>query len=137
MLRIKVAQKNDLAPGKGMLVEAQGKKIALFNIRLVANLDKLVESENFSLVETSLLGNNSINGEFYAIDDLCRHAGASLSQGTVEGKVVKCPKHGATFDIFTGKALTSPALEDVKCYKVSVEGDDVCAEVPDGYVLEA
>jgi len=100
MLRIKIAQKNDLAPGKSLLVEAQGKKIALFNI----------------------------DEKFYAIDDLCRHAGASLSQGMVEGKVVQCPKHGATFDIFTGKALTSPALEDVRCYKVSVRGDDVYIE---------
>jgi len=101
MLRIKVAHKDDLAPGKGMLVEAQGKKIALFNI----------------------------DGKFYAIDDLCRHAGASLSQGAVEGKVVKCPKHGALFDILTGKALTSPALEDVLCYKISVKDDDVYLEI--------
>ncbi len=98
----KAARVSDLSPGQGKLVEFKGKKIALFNI----------------------------DGKFFAIDDLCKHAGASLSQGQVEGKVVRCPKHGAQFDIFTGKALTSPASDDVRCYKVMVTADEIFIDIP-------
>ena len=69
---------------------------------------------------------------FFAIGDTCSHEESSLSQGFVEDSVVECPKHGAQFDIATGKNLTLPATRPVPAYRVVVEGDDVYVEAPNG-----
>ena len=60
-------------------------------------------------------------GKFYAIDDLCSHAEASLSEGEVYDCKVECPLHGAEFDLNTGEAVTLPATKPVKTYPVYVE----------------
>lgn len=98
---VKVASKNDLSNGKGMCVEHEGKRIAVFNV----------------------------DNQYYAIDDECTHAGGSLSEGPLEGCKVTCPWHGAEFDIKTGEALAAPAFDAVKSYKVKVEGEDIKVEV--------
>ncbi|MHA2612217.1 MAG: non-heme iron oxygenase ferredoxin subunit [bacterium JZ-2024 1] len=72
-----------------------------------------------------------IEGKFYAVDDTCTHAQASLSQGEVEGKVVVCPQHGAKFDLTTGEALSLPAVFPVRTYPVAVEADSVFLLVED------
>ncbi len=70
------------------------------------------------------------DGEFFAIDDTCTHADASLAEGQrLEGCRVSCPLHGAQFDIRTGEALTFPAVVPVQTYKVTVEGDSIMLEV--------
>ena len=89
-----VAKAADLADGEMKQVELAGKKIALFNLK----------------------------GSFYAIDDLCTHAFAFLTDGYVEGEEVECPLHAGRFDIRTGKATAPPCTEDVKTYQVKVEG---------------
>ncbi|MBI4245384.1 MAG: non-heme iron oxygenase ferredoxin subunit [Planctomycetes bacterium] len=66
---------------------------------------------------------------FYAIDDTCTHAGASLSEGQVEGNEVECPWHGARFNITTGEALTMPATQPVTSYKIAVEDGDLYIEL--------
>ncbi len=71
----------------------------------------------------------NVEGKFYAIDDACSHAGGSLAEGPVAGSVVTCPWHGATFDILTGTALSDPAYEGVKSYKVKVQDGKVFVEV--------
>ena len=48
-----------------------------------------------------------VEGEVYALDDLCSHAEASLSEGEVFDTEVECPLHGAAFDLASGEALTS------------------------------
>jgi 3-phenylpropionate/trans-cinnamate dioxygenase ferredoxin subunit len=73
-----------------------------------------------------------IESGFYAIGDTCSHEESSLSQGFVEDDVVECPKHGAMFDIATGKNLSLPATRPVPAYRVVVEGDDVYLEAPNG-----
>ena len=50
-----------------------------------------------------------VGGEFYCIDDVCTHDGGPLSEGKLEDHAIACPRHGAKFDIRTGKALTMPA----------------------------
>lgn len=67
----------------------------------------------------------NIEGSFYAIEDVCTHDGAPLDQGHLEGKCIVCPRHGATFDVRTGEALTLPAVIPVMTFGVSVEGDDI------------
>jgi 3-phenylpropionate/trans-cinnamate dioxygenase ferredoxin subunit len=66
-----------------------------------------------------------VDGSFYAIDDVCTHDGGPLDQGQLEGDQIECPRHGARFDVKTGRALTLPAVRPVNSYPVQVEGDDV------------
>jgi 3-phenylpropionate/trans-cinnamate dioxygenase ferredoxin component len=66
----------------------------------------------------------AVDGEVFAIHDVCTHAEVSLSEGTLDGTVIECFLHGATFDLRTG-AATLPAIEPVATFPVSVEGNDV------------
>jgi len=69
------------------------------------------------------------NGEYYAIDDLCSHAEASLSDGEVYDCKVECPLHGAEFDLKTGEAITLPATKPVNIYPVSIEDGYLFLEI--------
>jgi nitrite reductase/ring-hydroxylating ferredoxin subunit len=73
--------------------------------------------------ERVLLAN--IDGEFYALRDMCGHRQAPLSKGTLHGHVVECPLHFATFDVRTGKLLSGPISADVPTYEVQVQHDTV------------
>ncbi|NIT61691.1 MAG: Rieske 2Fe-2S domain-containing protein [Aliifodinibius sp.] len=69
---------------------------------------------------------------FYAIDDECTHDAASLAEGEVMEKcVIECPRHGARFDIKTGKNLSLPAVVPVDTYPTKVENGMVMVEVVD------
>lgn len=61
----------------------------------------------------------------YALNDICTHAHAHLSEGFVEDDCVLCPLHQARFDIRTGKSLDGIAPEDVATYQVKVEDGEV------------
>jgi 3-phenylpropionate/trans-cinnamate dioxygenase ferredoxin subunit len=94
---VEVAKTGDLKPG-------QMKFVAVDRVRLVlANVD----------------------GSYYAIRDVCGHQRAPLSRGRLDGCLVECPLHFATFDIRTGKFVDGPASADVPAYEVRVEGDAV------------
>ena len=99
---VKIATTKDVPPGTAKAVEAEGRKIALFNS----------------------------GGAYYAIDDTCTHRGGPLSEGEVEGTVVTCPWHGATYDITTGSVLGPPAPRGVTSYTVRIDGNDIKVEVP-------
>jgi len=70
----------------------------------------------------------NVNGTFYAIEDVCTHDGAPLDQGQLEDKCIVCPRHGATFDVTTGEAITLPAVIPVMSFGVSIEGNDLLVE---------
>lgn len=57
-------------------------------------------------------------GAYYCIDDVCTHDGGTLADGPVTGHVVACPRHGATFDLQTGAALTMPAVRPTRAHEV-------------------
>jgi 3-phenylpropionate/trans-cinnamate dioxygenase ferredoxin subunit len=63
------------------------------------------------------------DGNYYCIDDVCTHDGGPLSEGEIcnDGYAIACPRHGAKFDVRTGKALTMPAYEDTLSHDVKVE----------------
>tara|TARA_B100000929_G_C15368569_1_gene373540 strand:+ start:148 stop:447 length:300 start_codon:yes stop_codon:yes gene_type:complete len=63
-----------------------------------------------------------VEDNVYALDDLCTHAEASLSEGEVFDCKIECPLHGAEFDLKSGEAVTPPATKDVKTYE-TVEKD--------------
>ena len=98
---VTAAKTSDIEPGTVQVVEVNGARIALCNV----------------------------DGSFYAIDDVCTHDGGPLDQGELEGDQIECPRHGALFDVKTGRALTLPAVVPVKTYPVQVEGDDVKVSV--------
>ncbi|HET9375882.1 MAG TPA: bifunctional 3-phenylpropionate/cinnamic acid dioxygenase ferredoxin subunit [Chthoniobacterales bacterium] len=70
----------------------------------------------------------NVAGRFYAISDICTHAEASLSEGTVDGETVECPLHGACFDLRTGEALTPPAVDPVQTFPVVIQEDTIYVE---------
>jgi len=70
-------------------------------------------------------------GSYYALEDVCPHAEARLSQGFVEGEEIECPLHGARFHIPTGKCTREPADRDVRVYPVRIEGGIVYIELPE------
>jgi metal-sulfur cluster biosynthetic enzyme/nitrite reductase/ring-hydroxylating ferredoxin subunit len=66
-----------------------------------------------------------VGGEYFCIDDVCTHDGGPLSEGRLENHAIACPRHGAKFDIRTGKALTMPATVDTAAHEVKIEGDEI------------
>ena len=67
----------------------------------------------------------NVGGTFYALRDVCGHAGAPLSTGELVGHVIECPLHYACFDVRTGKLLSGPVSGDVPTYEVRLEGGTV------------
>jgi len=66
-----------------------------------------------------------VGDEFYAIEDICTHDGQPLSDGPLAGCEITCPRHGARFDIRTGKPLCMPAIEPVPTYEVEIREGSV------------
>ncbi len=62
---------------------------------------------------------------FYAIDNVCTHDGGPLGEGILWDAQVECPRHGARFDVKTGRVTALPAAVPVKTYPVQVQGDEV------------
>ena len=98
---VKVAKTDDVPDGQVKIYQVDGRQIALCNV----------------------------GGEFYAIDDVCTHDEGPLGEGELDGHEIECPRHGARFDVKTGRALTLPAVMPVKAYAVRVAGDDVEVQV--------
>ena len=70
-----------------------------------------------------------VDGQFYCIDDVCTHDGGPLGDGELAGCEIACPRHGAKFDVRTGKALTMPATQNTRSHKVKIEGEDVLVNI--------
>ena len=94
---VKVAQVSEIKPGEMISVEVDNEQV------LLANVD----------------------GAIHAVDDICSHAYATLSEGDLNGEEVECPLHGGAFNVTTGAPVAPPANEPVKVYKVQIEGDDI------------
>jgi len=96
----KVAKKSDVPAGSGKVVEIGGKAIAVFNC----------------------------DGQFYAIDNTCKHRGGPLGEGALSGSTVTCPWHGWEYDVTSGACSMDPSIT-VQKYDVKVEGDDVLLSI--------
>lgn len=88
---VEAARLDQIPPGTGTVVKIADKAVALFNV----------------------------DGNIYAIDDTCRHAGASLGAGKLNGKIVTCRAHGLRYDVTTGEVAGSPGF-GVAAYSVKV-----------------
>ena len=95
-----VCKVQDVPPGEGRVVALGGKIVAVFRV----------------------------NEQFYAIDDVCPHMGASLSGGYVENGIVTCPWHAWRFRLNDGAWADNPRIK-IGCYPVKVENGDLHIEV--------
>ena len=57
---------------------------------------------------------------WYAVDDVCTHAFARMSEGRLRGVRLICPLHGASFDCRTGAVLAAPATQPLRSYPVRI-----------------
>jgi len=91
------------------------------------------EARRFVVERIEVAVANLGNGRFYAVDDICSHAEASLSEGEVDvdEETIECPRHGSTFDLPTGKPRSLPATAPVLIFPVKVEGDSILIELED------
>jgi 3-phenylpropionate/trans-cinnamate dioxygenase ferredoxin subunit len=99
---VAVATVDELPNGARKIVEIDGKPIAVFNIA----------------------------GALYAIADVCSHDDGPVAEGDLYDTEIECPRHGARFDVRTGKVLSFPAIVDIPAYPVKVEGDQVLVGLP-------
>jgi 3-phenylpropionate/trans-cinnamate dioxygenase ferredoxin component len=98
---ITAGQEGEIEPGRVKVVEAGEQRLAVCNV----------------------------DGQYYCIDDVCTHDGGSLDQGELFGDEIECPRHGARFDVKSGKALTLPAVLPVDTYEVRVENGEIKVRV--------
>ena len=89
---ISAVAESDLPPGEHTVVEAEGAVIVLVNL----------------------------DGEYFAIEDICTHDGSEISSGCIVDGSIECPRHGARFDIRTGEVTAPPAYEPVDTFPVRV-----------------
>ena len=94
---IRVCATSELLPGERKVAEVDGTMVAVFNI----------------------------DGELYAIEDVCTHDGGELASGTLDGFEIECPRHGARFDVRNGAARSPPAYEPTAKLPVKVESGAV------------
>lgn len=105
---ITVAEKSEIPVGKMKKVTLQGKEI------LVAN----------------------VNDNYYAIEAKCTHMSGDLSQGSLQGSIVACPRHGAKFDVTNGKVISPPKvaffhpkIRDESSYPVKIENENILIKI--------
>lgn len=98
---IDVAPKTELATGMRRVVQTEIGPIAVFNL----------------------------DGELFAIADLCSHDGGELASGRCEGDQIICPRHGARFCIRDGRSLTPPAYEDIDIFPLRIEGGVIQVDI--------
>jgi len=67
----------------------------------------------------------NVGGKYFAIGGKCTHMHGDLSKGTLEGKVVTCPRHGSQFDVTSGSRLAGPAKNNEPAYEVKIEGKSI------------
>lgn len=72
----------------------------------------------------------NISGSLYAIGDVCSHDNGPVGDGDLEGFEIICPRHGARFDIRSGKVLRFPAVEDIPAYPVRVVDGQIEVGIP-------
>ena len=99
---IEIAPASELPNGERLFVEAADRPIVIFNIA----------------------------EQFFAIGDVCTHDDGPLGDGDLEGYNIVCPRHGAEFDVRTGKVMQMPAVVDIPAYPVQVRDGNIFIGIP-------
>ncbi len=102
MAKVVVGKTSEVQDGKLMHITAGGKEI------VVTKLD----------------------GNYYAMDNVCAHAGADLHEGELNNNELTCPWHGAKWDIKTGNLISFPQkLKPLQSHEISIEKDTLYVEI--------
>jgi 3-phenylpropionate/trans-cinnamate dioxygenase ferredoxin component len=99
---VEIASASELPDGERLFVEVGDKPIVIFNIA----------------------------GQLFAIGDVCTHDEGPLGDGDLEGYNIVCPRHGAEFDVRTGKVMSMPAVVDIPAYPVQVREGIIFVGIP-------
>lgn len=99
---VEVAEERELGNGERLFVEIGQYNIVLFNIA----------------------------GKYFAIGDVCSHDDGPVGEGELDEEKIICPRHGARFDLSSGKALSLPAVEDIPAYPVRVVDERIEVGLP-------
>jgi 3-phenylpropionate/trans-cinnamate dioxygenase ferredoxin component len=83
----------------------------------------------FKLGDGKEIGIYKVGDELYALENVCPHAYALLTQGFIDGDTIECPLHEAVFHIPTGKCLKEPGGRDLKTYAVRLAGEEIQIKV--------
>jgi nitrite reductase/ring-hydroxylating ferredoxin subunit len=94
---VKIAESKDIEPSSMKAVDVAGEKVCIINIE----------------------------GNYYAIGNICTHMGGPLNEGTLEGFEVECPWHGSKFDVRSGQPTKPPARQPVSSYEVKVRDNNI------------
>jgi len=105
---------------------SSGIRIRLFEERDAAGRLGLVHRQETSAGPVAVY---HLGSRFCAVDDVCPHAGGTLSQGTLEGGVITCPLHGSQFDVCSGERVRGPSDDPIASFALVVEGGIVYLEL--------
>jgi 3-phenylpropionate/trans-cinnamate dioxygenase ferredoxin subunit len=89
---IDVAAETALVDGEHVVVDVNGDDVAVFKIE----------------------------GQFYAVEDVCTHDGTEIASGELDGHEIICPRHGARFCVKTGEVKCAPAYENIATFPVRI-----------------
>jgi nitrite reductase/ring-hydroxylating ferredoxin subunit len=84
---------------------------------------KGAEAEGVDIVVTR------VQGELFAVDGICTHVLAFLSDGEMDGFEIVCPLHAGAFDVRNGFATRDPCVDPLKCYPIRIENGAVFVDV--------
>jgi len=101
MAFVRAARLNDVLPGRVKVVEVGDEEVALC----------------------------SVDGEIYAVANVCTHDNGPLAQGYLIGNEIECPRHGARFNVQTGEVKSLPAIIPLPTFEVKIEGDEILVNV--------
>lgn len=92
----------------------------------VATLDELPAGGRKSIVfdERSVLLFH-VGNDVYAVEDVCSHDGQPLTEGKLLDTQIECPRHGARFDVRTGRPTCMPAVEPIATFEVELRGNEI------------
>ena len=92
----------------------------------VCSLDEIpVNRTKIFDVEGTNIQLTRIDDKVYAFEDMCSHEELSIGERIVFGGEIQCPRHGAKFEVATGKATGLPAVMPLKTFEVTIEDNDV------------
>jgi len=99
---VEIAPASELPNGQRLFVEVADRPLVIFNIA----------------------------GQYFAIGDVCTHDDGPLGDGEIEGFNIVCPRHGAEFDVRTGKVMQMPAVVDIPAYPIQVREGNIFIGIP-------
>jgi 3-phenylpropionate/trans-cinnamate dioxygenase ferredoxin subunit len=92
----------ELPIGERLFIEIEGRSIVIFNIA----------------------------DQYFAIADVCSHDDGPVGEGDLDGHAITCPRHGAQFDVRSGKVLAMPAAVDIPAYPVRLSNGVIQLGIP-------